>query len=154
MKKILILTALVVVGAFFIITNAQDTKTSETPKGEVIKMTKQMFIEKVFDFEKEKDFKFKGDKPILIDFYADWCGPCRMVAPILKDLAKEYADDIIIYKVNVDTEKELAGIFRIQSIPTFVFMSKEGEVSFIKGAAEKKDYKKQIDEFLLKKKKQ
>ena len=72
--------------------------------GEVIVMNKAMFIKDVFDYEKSQDWKYKGNKPAIIDLYADWCGPCRMVAPIMKELAKEYADKIVVYKVNVDKE--------------------------------------------------
>lgn len=151
MKMRLFAVVMSVFALFACTVNAQDDKKAPA-KGEVIKMDKKLFIEKIFDFEKEKEFKFKGDKPIVIDFYADWCGPCRMVAPILKDLAKEYANDIVIYKVNVDNEKELAAMFNVRNIPTFVFMSKDGEVSFMKGAAEKSAYKRQIDTFLLNKK--
>ena len=79
--------------------------------GEVIVMNKAMFIKDVFDYEKSQDWKYKGNKPAIIDLYADWCGPCRMVAPIMKELAKEYADKIVVYKVNVDKEKELAAAF-------------------------------------------
>lgn len=74
--------------------------------GEVIVMNKAMFIKDVFDYEKSQDWKYKGNKPAIIDLYADWCGPCRMVAPIMKELAKEYADKIVVYKVNVDKEKD------------------------------------------------
>ena len=74
---------------------------------EVIVMDKAMFIDKVFDYENSKEWKYKGDKPAIIDLYADWCGPCRKVAPIMKELAKEYAGKITIYKVNVDKEQEL-----------------------------------------------
>lgn len=73
--------------------------------GEVIVMNKAMFIKDVFDYEKSQDWKYKGNKPAIIDLYADWCGPCRMVAPIMKELAKEYADKIVVYKVNVDKER-------------------------------------------------
>ena len=81
-----------------------------------------MFIKDVFDYEKSQDWKYKGDKPAIIDLYADWCGPCRMTAPIMKDLAKEYAGKIVIYKVNVDKERELAALFNASSIPLFVFI--------------------------------
>lgn len=85
--------------------------------GEVVVMNKAMFIKDVFDYEKSQDWKYKGSKPAIIDLYADWCGPCRMVAPIMKELAKEYADKIVVYKVNVDKEKELAALFNATSIP-------------------------------------
>ena len=118
--------------------------------GEVVVMNKAMFIKNVFDYEKSQDWKYKGKKPAIIDLYADWCGPCRRVAPIMKELAKEYADKIIIYKVNVDKEKELAALFNATSIPLFVFTPMDREPQLFRGAADKATYKKAIDDFLLK----
>lgn len=126
----------------------QDSK--EAAKGEVIVMNKEMFIKDVFDYQTSKEWKYKGDKPAIIDLYADWCGPCRMTAPIMKALAKEYAGKIVIYKVNVDKEKELAALFDASSIPLFVFIPMKGEPQLFRGAADKATYKKAIDEFLLK----
>lgn len=121
--------------------------------GEVIPMNKQLFIEKVFDYTQQTDeWKYKGDKPAIIDLYANWCGPCRQVAPILQELAKEYAGEIVIYKVNVDQEKELAALFQATSIPLFVFIPMDEAPQLFRGAADKTTYKKAIDEFLLKKK--
>lgn len=119
-------------------------------EGSVILMNKNMFIKDVFDYEKSQDWKYKGNKPAIIDLYADWCGPCRMTAPIMKELAKEFADKIVIYKVNVDNEKELAALFNATSIPLFVFIPMDGEPQLFRGAADKATYKKVIEEFLLK----
>ena len=113
-------------------------------------MDKAMFIKDVFDFEKSKEWKYKGTKPAIIDLYADWCGPCRQTAPIMKELAKEYAGKIVIYKVNVDKQKELAALFNATSIPLFVFIPTKGDPQLFRGAADKATYKKAIDEFLLK----
>ena len=131
----------------------QQTKTESAAQtnGEVIVMNKEMFIEKVFDYANSKEWKYKGDKPAIIDLYADWCGPCRMVAPIMKELAKEYDGKIVIYKVNVDKEKELAALFNATSIPLFVFIPMNGEPQLFRGAADKATDKKAIDDFLLKK---
>lgn len=118
---------------------------------DVVVMNKAMFIEKVLDYENAKEWKYKGDKPAIIDLYADWCGPCKRVAPIMKELAKEYAGQITVYKVNVDKERELAALFNATSIPLFVFIPMEGEPQLFRGAADKATYKKAIDEFLLKK---
>ena len=106
-----------------------------------------MFIKEIFDYEKSKEWKYKGDKPAIIDLYADWCGPCKMMGPILEMIAEEYQ----IYKVNVDKEKELAALFNATSIPLFVFVPMQGEPQLFRGAADKATYKKAIDEFLLKK---
>lgn len=125
--------------------------TKEAQSGDVIVMNKDMFIKNVFDYEKSKEWKYKGDKPAIIDLYADWCGPCRTIAPILKELAKEYAGKIVVYKVNVDNEKELSALFNATSIPLLVFIPMKGEPQLFKGAADKATYKKVIDDFLLKK---
>ena len=117
---------------------------------EVIVMDKAMFIDKVFDYENSKEWKYKGDKPAIIDLYADWCGPCRKGAPIMKELAKEYAGKITIYKVNVDKEQELAALFNATSIPLFVLIPLKEQPQLMRGAADKATYKKAIDEFLLK----
>ncbi|MCD8184374.1 MAG: thioredoxin domain-containing protein [Bacteroides sp.] len=130
----------------------ETTETKEVKDGDVVVMNKNMFINKVFDYEKSPEWKYKGDKPAIIDMYADWCGPCRMTDPIMKELAKEYAGKIVIYKVNVDNEKELAALFNASSIPLFVFIPMEGEPQLFRGAADKATYKKAIDEFLLKQK--
>ena len=127
-----------------------ETEGTAQAGGSVIVMNKNMFIKDVFDYEKSKEWKYKGDKPAIIDLYADWCGPCRMTAPIMKDLAKEYAGKIVIYKVNVDKEKELAALFNASSIPLFVFIPMKGEPQLFRGAADKATYKKMIDDFLLK----
>ena len=93
----------------------------------------------------------KADKPAIIDFYADWCGPCKKVSPILEELAAQYKDDIVIYKINVDNEKELASAFGIQSIPTLLFIPKTGKPQIAQGALSKEQFVEQIDNFLLKK---
>lgn len=119
----------------------------------VIQMDKQMFLDKVFNYTTgATEWKYQGEKPAVIDFYATWCGPCRMVAPILKDLAKEYGDSIVIYKVDTDKEKELSMAMGIQSLPTIVFIPKTGQPQIIVGAADKTTFKRAINEVLLNKK--
>jgi thioredoxin 1 len=113
------------------------------------KLTTELFKEKIFDYTKEKDWSYKGARPAIIDFYADWCGPCKMVAPILEDLAKEYDGQLDIYKVDTDVEQELAGVFGIQSIPTFLFIPMEGLPMRQPGAFPKNVFKKVIEEELL-----
>lgn len=153
MKKVIAIVAFAMIGiiAYAINDGAKVNQQSSVKSGEVIVMNKAMFIKDVFDFQKSSsDWKFKGTKPAIIDFYADWCGPCRQTAPIMKQLAKEYAGKIVIYKVNVDNEKELAALFKATSIPLFVFIPMKGEPQLFRGAADKATYKKAIDEFLLK----
>ena len=156
MKKVLAMVAFVMISVIVYAFNDENRinvdqqSKKEVKSGEVIVMNKEMFIKDVFDYEKSEEWKYKGDKPAIIDLYADWCGPCRMTAPIMKSLAKEYDGKIVIYKVNVDKEKELAALFNATSIPLFVFIPMNGEPQLFRGAADKATYKKAIDDFLLK----
>jgi len=111
-------------------------------------LTTETFKEKVFNYDINKEWKFEGDKPCLIDFYADWCGPCRMVAPILEELAKEYDGKLNIYKVDTDKEQELAMVFGIQSIPSLLFVPKDGQPQMAMGALPKETFKKAIKDVL------
>ena len=115
-----------------------------------IKMTTKDFKEQVFNYETEKEWKYLGNKPAIIDFYADWCGPCKMVAPILEELSEEYKEDLVIYKVNTDIEQELSSVFGIQSIPSFLFIDSDGEPKMQPGAFPKHVFKQVIEEQLLK----
>lgn len=124
MKKVLAMVAFVMVSVIIYAFNdkaeTNQGKKEVTDNGEVVVMNKEMFLKDVFDYEKSKKWKYKGDKPAIIDLYADWCGPCRQTAPIMKELAKEYAGKIIIYKVNVDRQKELAALFNAGTVHNFV----------------------------------
>ncbi|MFH0736663.1 MAG: thioredoxin [bacterium] len=112
-------------------------------------LTKQKFISQVFDYEKNTEWNYKGELPCLIDFYADWCGPCKMVAPVLEELSKEYEGKIKVYKVDTEAEQELASIFGIQSIPSLLFVPKADKPQMAKGALPKATLIKAIDEVLL-----
>ncbi len=111
-------------------------------------LTVETFKQKVFDYEANKDWKFEGELPCIVDFYAEWCGPCRMVAPILEELADEYAGKLNVYKVNTEEQQELAGIFGIQSIPSLLFIPKEGQPQMAMGALPKETFKKAFKEVL------
>jgi len=113
-------------------------------------LTKETFLEKVFNFEKNTDWKFEGKLPCIIDFYADWCGPCKMVAPILEELAVEYAGKINIYKIDTEAEQELAGAFGIRSIPSMLFVPMANQPQMSVGALPKDALKKAIGDVLLK----
>ncbi|MBL0134397.1 MAG: thiol reductase thioredoxin [Chitinophagaceae bacterium] len=117
-----------------------------------IKLTTEKFKELVFDYTTEKEWKYKGTLPAIIDFYADWCGPCKMVAPVLEELSDEFEGDVFIYKIDTETEMELSAVFGIQSIPTFLFVPLEGLPMMQPGALPKKAYKQIIEEELLPKK--
>ena len=112
-------------------------------------MTKKDFIEKIFDYENEREWKYNGEVPAIIDFYADWCGPCRSVAPALEELSNEYKDRLNIFKINTDAEHELSEIFGIQSIPTFLFIPMNDTPMMQRGALSKKVFKEIIEERLL-----
>jgi len=112
-------------------------------------LTTQEFKDKVFDYTQNKEWKFNGQLPAIIDFYADWCGPCKMVAPVLEDLAKDYDGKINIYKVDTESEQELASVFGIQSIPSILFIPKSGMPQMSKGALPKEVFKDMVEKVLL-----
>jgi thioredoxin 1 len=111
-------------------------------------LTKTAFQSKVFDFEKNKEWKYAGDLPAIIDFYADWCGPCKMVAPVLEDLSKEYEGKLRVYKVNTEEEQELSGAFGISSIPSILFVPMDGQPQMAQGALPKTTLKNVIKDVL------
>lgn len=111
-------------------------------------LTKDTFKSKVFDYEKNREWKYEGNLPAIIDFYADWCGPCKMVAPILEELSKEYDGKLNVYKVDTEAERELAGVFGIQSIPSLLFVPKDGQPQMAMGALPKDTFKKAFKEVL------
>ncbi|HNQ60078.1 MAG TPA: thioredoxin [Bacteroidales bacterium] len=113
-------------------------------------LTKQTFLEKVFDYEKNDQWKFEGKLPCIIDFYADWCGPCKVVAPILEELSKEYAGRVNFYKVDTEAEQELAAAFGIRSIPSILFCPVDGQPQMAVGVLPKDSFKQAIEDVLLK----
>jgi thioredoxin len=112
-------------------------------------LTKQTFLKKVFDYENNKEWQFAGERPCIIDFYADWCGPCKMVAPILDELSKEYKGKIDIFKVDTEAEQELASVFGIRSIPSILFVPKDGKPQMAMGALPKQTFIEAINDVLL-----
>lgn len=147
MKKITTLLA-----ALLIVMAASATEPESKKSVKPIELTKATFIEKVFNYENNpEEWKYNGDKPAIVDFYATWCGPCRITSPILKDLAAEYGDDIYVYKIDVDKEPELAAMFGVQSIPMFLFIPMNEKPQMAMGALPRKSFKEVIDTFLLKK---
>lgn len=126
---------------------AQTEKQTTGP----IHLTKAEFLKKIADYEtNSKEWKYLGDKPAIVDFYADWCGPCKMVAPLLESLSKEYEGKINVYKIDVDKEQELARAFGIQSIPTLWFIPMKGEPQVAMGALSKEQLDEYIKQVLLK----
>lgn len=135
----------------------QENTVSETKdsvkvatKVTTIKLTKSEFLAKVVNYETNpEEWKYLGDKPALIDFYADWCGPCKIIAPILEELAAEYGDEIYIYKIDTDKEQELASVFGIQSIPSLLFIPMTGQPTMERGVLPKDVLKDKINTILL-----
>lgn len=111
-------------------------------------LTKETFLSKVFNYEKNREWKFEGERPCIIDFYADWCGPCKVVAPVLEELAWDYDGKINIFKVNTEEELELASVFGIRSIPSILFVPAEGEPQMALGALPKETFVKAFRDVL------
>ncbi|CAM1349867.1 Thioredoxin [Tenacibaculum insulae] len=111
-------------------------------------LTKETFLKKVFNFEENKDWKFEGDKPALIDFYADWCGSCKALAPVLEQLSEEYAGKIDIYKIDTEAEQELSAAFGIRSIPSMLFCPADEAPQMANGALPKKQIEQIIKDVL------
>lgn len=111
-------------------------------------LTKETFLAKVFNFEQNQEWKFEGTKPCIIDFYADWCGPCKTIAPVLEQLQAEYGNKLTIYKVNTEQEQELAAIFGIQSIPSLLFIPLDAQPQMAQGALPKESFRTAIRDVL------
>lgn len=127
----------------------EETAATEKPTTRVVHITKADFLKKVYDFEKNPDeWKYLGSQPAIVDFYADWCGPCRQLSPVLDELAKEYSGELTIYKVNVDNERGLATFFGIRSIPTLLFIPMKGKPQRSLGALSKTELKGIIKDVL------
>ena len=150
MKNIKIVLAL----AFIIWVSASHAGNAEDAT--IQKLTKADFYQKIMNLEKSPNaWKYSGNLPCIVDFYADWCGPCKQASPILEELAEKYKGRIVVYKMNIDEEKELAGAFRIQTIPAFLWVPKEGKPTMSNGIASGKEetkamFEKMIKEILLK----
>ena len=109
-------------------------------------LTKESFLKKVFDYENNQEWNYKGERPAIIDFYADWCGPCKMVAPIMEELSEEYEGLVDIYKIDTEAEQELAAVFGIRSIPSILFIPVDGQPQMAAGALPKAQFVKLIEE--------
>lgn len=120
---------------------------------DVVYLTTEQFRERIFDYTKEKEWKYKGEKPCIIDFYTTWCGPCKRLAPIMEELSGTYCDQVVFYKADTERERDLAYIFQISSIPQVLYIPVEGQPMLLKGLYPKENIVQIIEEFLLGKKK-
>ena len=136
-------------------TPAETVSQSSKTEGGTVKLNKAKFLAEVWDYETSpKEWKYKGTKPAMIDFYADWCGPCKTAAPILEELSTEYAGKVTIYKIDTQVEQELAAVFGISGIPAFLYIPLNGKPSMTSGIARtkedtKKMFQENIDNMLL-----
>ncbi|GAB4455931.1 MAG: thioredoxin [Bacteroidales bacterium] len=149
-KAFIILVAAIISNSL----NAQRllSENKTTVNGNIEYLTSATFKQKVFDYSKSKTWSYKGKIPCIIDFYADWCRPCKMIAPYLEELSNDYKGKIYVYKVNTEKEQELAQVFGIQSIPAVLFVPMSGEPQMMIGAHPKTEYEKQVNTFLKVKK--
>ena len=142
------LTFLFIVPLMLLVVTCSNAQSKE--EGDVVLLNKADFLVKVFNYEKQsEEWIYEGEKPCVIDFYADWCGPCKIVAPIMKELAAKYKDEIIFYKIDVDVEKELGAVFGASSIPLVLYIPLEGIPRAAVGAYPKEKMVEQIKQFLL-----
>lgn len=140
MTKRLLLTALLAIGAML-----------HVAADDVTYLTTSEFKARIFDYTANKEWQYKGDQPCVIDFYTTWCGPCKRLAPIMDELSQTYCDQVKFYKVDTERERELAGVFRINSIPQVLYIPMEGEPILLKGLYPKENIIEIIDEYLLSK---
>ena len=133
------------------ITNDSAAGLKENLAGKVIEINKKEFLNKIFNYEKNQDvWVYEDSVPCIIFFYANWCRPCKITDPILKELAIEFKGKIIIYKINLDKERSLASILRVRSVPTYIFIPAKGNPKYSMGAMRRESFVKIIKEFLLK----
>ncbi|NOR76077.1 MAG: thiol reductase thioredoxin [Draconibacterium sp.] len=159
MKKLVLILIAVFTLQTSITVQAENNSNKSTAapaeaEGETVKLNKAKFLQEVWDYEASpKEWKYKGDKPAMIDFYADWCGPCKTAAPILEELSIEYSGKVVIYKIDTQVEQELASVFGVSGIPAFLYIPIEGKPSMTSGIQRtkedtKKMFKERIDNLL------
>lgn len=155
LRKYGILALVLLVGAFTFNLSAQKSasKTAKTakvaaPSGKVMEIHKDEFVKRVFDFEKDQNLTYKGDKPCILDFYASWCGPCKKLSPHLDEIAAEFKNDLYVYKINVDNDRELAAAFGASSIPLVVFIPTTGTPAAARGYMPKEEILNAIETVL------
>jgi len=151
MKKLSFICTILFLSIFASCNKAEEKVNVEKVVAKPEHITKNDFLKKIMDYEANPtEWKYLGDKPCIVDFYASWCGPCKTIAPILEELAAEYGDKIYIYKVDTEEEEELAAAFGIRSIPSLLFIPMNGKPQMAQGAMPKSAFKDAINEVLLK----
>ena len=151
MKKVIFFTILIISLVFSNCTAGNpENKIKDPPaKAEVIQLTNETFKKMVYNYDLNKAWKYEGSKPAIIDFYADWCPPCRLLSPLVEEIAKEYEGKIVVYKVNTDKEKGLAQSLGISSLPTLLYIPAKGKPQITLGAVLRETIVKAINEILL-----
>ncbi len=150
-KKILYSLVLVLIFTACGNSSSDSKNVSDLDKKDLPHLTNETFKEKIWDYiASPQEWVFEGEKPVVIDFYADWCRPCQKIAPIMKELAEQYDGKIKVYKINVDEEKELTKLLDIKGIPAVLFIPKEGKPVMKSGALYQKAYHKLVNELLIK----
>ena len=147
-----ILLSLIISSLFFITCNSESRSSSggeKTGDTSVVQLTNEAFKKMIFNYDEGKEWKYEGSKPAIIDFYADWCGPCRQLSPLVEEVAKEYAGKIVVYKVDTDKEKILSQSLGISGLPTLLFIPAQGKPQMSMGAIPKESLIKAINEVLL-----
>lgn len=151
-NKKVILSFLFLLSMMGTFAQTKSVSTKKQSNMKTIHLTKAEFLAKVANYEANpKEWKYLGDKPAIVDFYASWCGPCKRIAPILEELAAEYGDEIYIYKIDTEVEQDLAAAFGIRSIPSLLFIPMKGDPKMMQGAMTKSGFKEVIDKELLNK---
>ncbi|MDR1381596.1 MAG: thiol reductase thioredoxin [Tannerella sp.] len=151
LKNMLIIAAMLLPAGIILSYPGNSKNAASTAPEGVVALNRADFLEKVYNYEKNPEkWVYEGELPCIIDFYADWCGPCKRVEPILGELAAEYKGKVIVYRIDVDRERELAGIFGVRSIPMFLFIPKKDNPQTLMGAMPRDSFVKVIEEFLLK----
>jgi thioredoxin len=150
MNKLLILAFLVFLQGCNTGKNRPDIASDTKEEGIAVNLTEKSFKDKVFNYDKNSEWKYEGSKPAIIDFYADWCAPCRELSPLLEQVVAEYGDKIILYKIDTEKEKELAQALGIEALPTLLFIPMTGKPQASMGLVPKEVLRQSIEEILLK----
>ncbi len=154
MKKILsVLTITILFFGMGLQAQSKDKPAASKNEYKPIQLTDKSFKDLIFDYSSSQEWDYKGDVPCIVDFYADWCRPCKMIAPILADLSKEYEGKVMVYKLDTQHNREVASAFQITSIPRVLFIPVDGEPTMITGARAKEFYKAEMDKLLASSKK-